>query len=197
MTDFTTPRTWAIGELITKAMLDQQIRDNENAMWVYTAAGQIAVSSTANRLTLLNAGNPSNTGKSVRSNGTTFEFFDDTKYFTVGLNLDIALVAGDDAARIRIPTALNSYRISEVGMSRKSGTGVLTVQLRNVRTGNDVLSTKLTIDSGETDSSTAAAPAVINTANDDVSTGDQIAVDVDVSGTSTLIAVVQIGLVRY
>ncbi len=195
MTDFTTPRTWNIGELITKAMLDQQIRDNENAMWVFTAAGQIAVSSTANRLTILDAA--SNGNKIIRSNGTTWELATLTRYFTVGLNLDIALVAGDDAARIRIPSELNSYRISEVAMSRKSGTGVLTVQLRNVRTGNDVLSTKLTIDSGETDSSTAAAPAVINTANDDVSTGDQIAVDVDVSGTSTLIAVVQIGLVRY
>lgn len=195
MTDWTTPRTWTIGELITKAMLDQQIRDNGNALWVYTAGGQIPLSSTANRLTVLEAA--SNGNKIIRSNGTTFELMTFTRYFTVMLNKDVSLVTGDDAARIRIPSELNGYRISEVAMSRKSGTGVLTVQLRNVRTGNDILSTKLTIDSGETDTITAATPAVINTANDDVQTGDQIAVDVDIAGTSTLLTIVQIGLVRY
>lgn len=195
MTDWTAPRTWNIGELITKAMLDQQIRDNELALWAYTAGGQIALSSTSARLTVLDAA--SNGNKIIRSNGTTFELATLTRYFTVMLNKDVSLVTGDDAARIRIPSELNGYRISEVAASRKSGTGVPNIQIRNVRTGNNVLSTALTIDSGETDSSTAATPAVINTANDDVQTGDQIAFDVDGAGTSTLLMIVQIGLVRY
>ncbi len=48
----------------------------------------------------------------------------------------------------------------------------------------DMLTTKLTIDSGETDTSTAATAAVIDTANDDVATGDQIRIDVDAVSTT-------------
>jgi hypothetical protein len=60
-----------------------------------------------------------------------------------------------------------------------------------VATGNqcsgtvvDMLSTNLTIDSNENKSSTAAAAAVIDTANDDVSTGQVIRVDVDAIHTT-------------
>jgi hypothetical protein len=47
-----------------------------------------------------------------------------------------------------------------------------------------MLTTKLTIDSTETDTSTAAAAAVIDTANDDVATGDRIAIDIDAISTT-------------
>ena len=46
-----------------------------------------------------------------------------------------------------------------------------------------MLSTKLTIDASEFDSIDAAAAAVIDTANDDVNTGDHIYIDIDVAGT--------------
>lgn len=195
MTDFVTPRTWSIGELITKAMMDTHVRDQFNALWPYTAGGQIALSSLSNRLTILDAA--SNSNKKIVSNGTTFVLQDDTRYMSALLNTDIALNTGNNIARFRIPLGLDGYRISYVAMSRQSGTGVLTVRLQNVRTGNYVLSTNMTIDSGETDTKTAATPAVINTANDDVADGDQIAIDVVDAGTSTLMTIVQMGLVRY
>lgn len=47
MTVFHAPRTWNVGELVTKAMLDEQIRDNLNAIWVGTAAGDIDYYSSA------------------------------------------------------------------------------------------------------------------------------------------------------
>ena len=37
----TTYRTWIYGELVTAAMLNQQIRDNGNAIWVGTTAGDM------------------------------------------------------------------------------------------------------------------------------------------------------------
>ena len=114
------------------------------------------------------------------------------RYMGFLLNTTVALSAGDDAVRFRIPSTLNGWRISSVAASRKSGTGTPTIQIRNVTDTVDVLSTRLTIDSGETDSSTAATPAVINTSNDDVATADQFAWDVDVSGTSTLYAYTEI-----
>jgi hypothetical protein len=46
-----------------------------------------------------------------------------------------------------------------------------------------MLSTKLTIDASEFDSSNATNAAVIDASNDDVQTGDQINVDIDVAGT--------------
>ena len=52
------------------------------------------------------------------------------------------------------------------------------------RSDADMLSTKLTIDSGETSSATAATAAVVNTSNDDVATGDLIYVDVDAVSTT-------------
>ena len=47
-----------------------------------------------------------------------------------------------------------------------------------------MLSTKLTIDSAETGSDTAATPAVIDTSNDDVSENDLLRVDVDAVQTT-------------
>jgi hypothetical protein len=47
-----------------------------------------------------------------------------------------------------------------------------------------MLTTKITIDSGEKTSYTAATPPVINTSNDGVATGDEIRVDVDAISTT-------------
>lgn len=38
---FTSPRTWVYGETVTEAQLNEQIRDNQNAMWVGTTAGDM------------------------------------------------------------------------------------------------------------------------------------------------------------
>ena len=67
-----------------------------------------------------------------------------------------------------------------------STSGLPTIALRRIRagTGVEMLSTSVTIDANEVSSYTAAAAAVINGANDDVLTGDLIAVDVDVAGTN-------------
>ena len=81
----------------------------------------------------------------------------------------------------RIPSTCNGWNIVSVAAQvyTVGSTGTASFQLRNVTDGSDTLSTKLTIDSGEKDSLTAATPSVINTANDDVATGDQFTWDVD------------------
>jgi hypothetical protein len=63
-------------------------------------------------------------------------------------------------------------------------TGTTDIQIHNVTQAADMLSTKITIDSAETGSDTAAAAAVIDTANDDVATNDVIRVDVDAISTT-------------
>ncbi len=101
--------------------------------------------------------------------------------------LGAAITTGDGKAYVRIPIDVSGMNLVEVGMSltTASSSGIPTVQLRRVRAGApvDMLSTKVTVDVSETDSSTAAASYVINASNDDVLTGDHIFVDIDVAGT--------------
>ena len=63
-------------------------------------------------------------------------------------------------------------------------TGTTDIQLHNLTAAADILSTKLTIDSGETGSDTAAAAAVINASEDDLTLNNVIRVDVDAISTT-------------
>ena len=183
----------ATGDWITAGWVNTYIGTNLAANWPGTAAGDTEYYvSAVEKARLAKGAN----GYYLTSNGSIPVWAAFYRYVTALLNVSAALQTGDDAFRFRIPAALNGWNMSTVAMSRKSGTGVLTVQIRNVSTALDILSTKLTVDSGETDSSTAATPAVINTARDDVSTGQQIAIDVDDAGTNTLFAFVEIGFLK-
>jgi hypothetical protein len=98
-----------------------------------------------------------------------------------------ALTTGDGKAYFRVNSKLNGYKLSAVAASvtTVSSSGLPTFQVANVTGGYDMLSTALTIDATETDSSTAATPAVIDTASshDVVHTGDMLRADCDVPGT--------------
>lgn len=182
--------TVANGDSWSAAQHNTYLRDNIEALWPYTTAGDMAYASAANQLARLAAGAD---GSYLESNGASPQWTKLYRYMGFLLNTTVALSIGDDAARFRIPAALNGWKITSVAASRKSGTGIPTIQIRNVTTAQDILSTRLTIDSGETDSSTAATPAVINTTVNTVSTGQQFAIDVDDAGTSTLFMFVEIG----
>jgi hypothetical protein len=95
------------------------------------------------------------------------------------------LTTGDGKVIVAVDASLNGKVISAAHayVTTVSSSGLPTIQIRNVTTGNDVLSTRITIDASEFTSYTAAAAPVINTANDDVSTGQLLAVDIDVAGT--------------
>lgn len=105
-----------------------------------------------------------------------------------------ALTTGDGKAYFRVPAALNGCNLTGVAgaVTTSSSSGIPTVQVANVTDAVDMLSTKLTIDQGETDSSTAAAAAVIDTAHDDVATGDMLRIDIDVAGTGAKGLIVQL-----
>jgi hypothetical protein len=87
----------------------------------------------------------------------------------------------------RINSVLNNYNLTAVAASvtNVSTSGLPTVNLVRMRNNvaANMLSTMITIDANEFDSSTAATPAVINTANAMVLTADQIRVDVNNTGT--------------
>jgi len=97
----------------------------------------------------------------------------------------ISVQNGIGGINLTIPTHMDGWILTGVSASLNtaSTSGIPTFQIRNVTAAVDMLSTKLTIDANEKTSETAATAAVINTANDDVSAGDQLRIDCDVAGT--------------
>lgn len=107
-----------------------------------------------------------------------------------------AATTGDGKAYFRIPASLNGMNLVSIkaNVYTAGTTGTINVDIARcvaATTGNvcsstvaDVLSTNLTIDSGENSSDDAAAAAVINTSNDDVATGQLYRVDIDAIHTT-------------
>jgi hypothetical protein len=96
-----------------------------------------------------------------------------------------ALATGDGKLIIMIPESCNGMNLvkAHAGVTTVSSSGAPTVQIRNVTQAADMLTTAITIDANENTSYTAATAPVIDTNNDDVATGDLIAIDVDGAGT--------------
>jgi len=113
--------------------------------------------------------------------------------FSVMVNDSTALTAGDGKAYFpRIPSTMNGWNVVEVAANMVAGTGTVTIMIHNLTQAADILSTALTIDANEKDSSTAATPAVIDTGEDDLTTGDRLRIDIDGAGTGTTWLDVQI-----
>lgn len=98
---------------------------------------------------------------------------------------DATLSTGDGKLIMVIPPSVNGLNLiaAHAFVTTASSSGTPTIQIRNVTDSQDVLSTRITIDTSEFTSYTAATAPVINTSYDDVATGDLLAVDVDVAGT--------------
>ena len=93
---------------------------------------------------------------------------------------------GDGKGYIHIPAGMDGMNLVEVHAEviTAGTTGTTDIQIHNVDNALDMLSTKLTIDSAETGSDTAATPAVINTSNDHINTNDVLRIDVDAVSTT-------------
>ena len=100
----------------------------------------------------------------------------------------IGPAVGNGITHITIPSTLNGKNLLSVEAHvYTAGTvGSLTnIQIHNLTDAQDILSTPITIDLNEKDSSTAATPPVIS-GNNNVSTGDVLRIDVDAVATNTL-----------
>lgn len=101
------------------------------------------------------------------------------------VELNVSPTTGDAQSYFVIPSKFNGCVLTGVAAAvyTPSTSGAITIQIRNVTDAVDMLTTKLTIDQGEYSSYTAATAAVIDTANDDVATGDMLAIDIDGAGS--------------
>jgi hypothetical protein len=102
-----------------------------------------------------------------------------------GVDYTSDAVVADGVAYFHIPLAMNGMNLvyAKAKCVTAGTTGTATVQVRNVTQAADMLSTKITFESGATTSGTVTA-AVIDTANDDVATDDLLAIDIDTLSTT-------------
>lgn len=101
-------------------------------------------------------------------------------------DMSTAITTGDGKAGFMVPASMNGMNLIRAHaalLAAQSTSGTPTIQIRNATQAADMLSTRITIDANESTSHTAATAPVVDTANDDVATGDLIYVDVDVAGT--------------
>lgn len=105
---------------------------------------------------------------------------------------DTEIATGDAQFVFAAPSDIGGIGLREAQafITTVSSSGIVTVQIRNVTEAQDMLSTRVTIDVGETTSYTATTPHVVDQTgtppNNHVTEGDLIAVDVDVAGTGAM-----------
>jgi len=177
---------------LTSPKITTSIADSSGNELIKTTATDSAVNeitlanaATGNNPTITSSGGNDNVGLDLKVKGTA--------YFRKPTVVEIPVVApdtdtatGDAKAMFRVPEELNGMNLTAVAATVYTAgtTNTTDVQIRNKTDTADMLSTKMTIDSGETDTSTAAAAAVIDTTKDDVATGDILAIDVDAVSTT-------------
>lgn len=110
------------------------------------------------------------------------------------IDTNTALTTGDGFSYVPfiVGEHLNGYNLikASAAVTTASTSGTPTFQIYNVTDTTDMLSTAITIDEGEKTSYTATAASVVDTAHDDVATGDELRFDCDVKGSSTKGAVI-------
>lgn len=99
---------------------------------------------------------------------------------------DNTVKVGDGVEYLPIPASMNGMNLisAHAYVITAGTTNTTDIQIHNLTDNVDMLSTKITIDSGETSSRTAAVAPVIDTANDDVATGNILRIDVDAVSTT-------------
>lgn len=173
-----------------------QPKSGTNLYVPQTILGAVAAASAVNKLNAKNSatgaspelyptGSDTNIGLDVKTKGTG-KF---RKPTVVGIQvLDAATdtAVGDGKAFFRVPAELNGMNLTGVAacVYTAGTTNTTDIQIRNMTDSVDMLSTKMTIDSTETDTATAATPAVIDTTKDDVVTGDKLVIDIDAISTT-------------
>lgn len=164
-----------------------------------TLAFNTAASSTVSGLVELATAAETTTGtdavRAVTPDGLAGSNFGKSKVELVAFDFTTNTATGDGAYYFVVPAEFNGMILVAVNAQviTAGTTGPTTVDLARcatAATGNacsgtvvDMLSTNLTVDTGENSSDTAAA-AVIDTANDDVTTGMLIRIDVDAVSTT-------------
>lgn len=126
------------------------------------------------------------TGRAVTPDGLAGSDFGIRYVSAICFDFTTDTATGDGKFYFHVPAAMDGMNLVEVHAEviTAGTTGTTDIQIHNVDNALDMLSTKLTIDSAETGSDTAAAAAVINASNDHVNENDVVRIDVDAVSTT-------------
>jgi hypothetical protein len=128
----------------------------------------------------------SSTTTIVHPSGLAHSIYGQASCF-IPLNTTYALTGGE-TNYTRIPDKINGFSLitaaASCSGSSTSGSPVFTIKNGSV----SMLTTNITIDEGEYDSSTSGCPAVIDTSHNTISTGDKIWAACSVAGTGVTYA---------
>ena len=146
-----------------------------------TTAGKIEVATAAETTTGTDA------GRAVSPDGLAGSDFGIRPLEVTCFDYTTDCATGDGAGYVTVPDAYDGMNLVAVHARciTAGTTGTMDIQVHNLTQTADMLSTVITIDTTpETGSDTAATPAVIDAANDDVAAYDLIRIDVDVIHTT-------------
>jgi len=96
------------------------------------------------------------------------------------------VAVGDGQAHFIVPEEMAGMKLVRVAATviTAGTTNSTTIQIHNVTDNVDMLSTVMSIESGEKSTRTSASPGVIDTAHNDVAAGDDLSFDVKTVSTT-------------
>jgi len=163
----------------------------EKAVKTYVdASGEADASTTVKGIVELATAAETTTGtdttRAVTPDGLAGSEFGERNVGAICVDFTTDTAVGNGVNYFHIPDNMNGMDLVAVHAEviTAGTTGTTDIQIHNLTQAVDMLTTKITIDSTETGSDTAATPAVIDTANDDVATNDVIRIDVDAISTT-------------
>ena len=124
-------------------------------------------------------------GQNRRALAKDTVFFDRTLIIKVIAD-SLPTYVGNGISRITCPSDLSGLYLRSVGahVYTAGTTGLTTIQIYDETDGMNMLSTAMTIDSSEVDTSTAATPAVISGSLDAIATADVLRFDITTISTT-------------
>ena len=96
-----------------------------------------------------------------------------------------SVASGDDAMRFAVPNLLSGMNLVSCGAHVYTAptSNSLALDIYNITSAADMLTSAMKIDQGEKDTTTATSQAVIDTSNDGVAAGEELRVDVTSVGS--------------
>ena len=121
------------------------------------------------------------TGRAVTPDVLAGSNFGERIVELLAVDFTVDTAVADGLAYFHVPSSMAGMNLVEVHAEvfTAGTTNTTDIQIANVTQGADMLSTVITIDSGETGSDTAAAAAAIDTGEDDLTVNDMIRIDID------------------
>lgn len=145
-----------------------------------TVAGKIEIATAAETTTGTDA------TRAISPDGLAGSEYGERAFQAVVFDFTTTVATGDGKFYFHIDSRVGGMNLVDVHAEviTAGTTNTTDIQIHNVTQTADMLSTVLTIDTGETGSDTAATPAVIDTGNDDVAENDVLRIDVDAVSTT-------------